>query len=136
MKSTSIYREYAGIVATDVTVTADMDFEWQAATMLLNQLFMATVAINGVKVAPNLRSGGRETLRFLKTIPPDVICASGTLGCDDLRSPADFTYLEKVLTVRPRGVLVYGKRDDLMLRQLSRMGIDYRVYVDSHRRKK
>ena len=47
----------------DATVTQDMDLEWQEEMMLLNQLFMAVLAVNDVRVVANLRTGSRETFR-------------------------------------------------------------------------
>lgn len=127
------YRRFLGVVATDVTVTVDMDIEWQREIMLLNQLFMAIVAVNGVKVALNLRCGSHETLSCFDSVPPGVMCASGTLGCAPTVSSLDMSYLEKILRVRPSGVLLYGKKDSVMEDQLNVAGVPYRRYDDVHR---
>ncbi len=55
------YRRYLGTVGSDLTVTSDMDPEWQRAVMLINQLYTAVLAVNGVKVVQNLRCGSPET---------------------------------------------------------------------------
>lgn len=127
------YRKFMGVVATDVTVTADMDIEWQREIMLLNQLFMAVLAVNGVKVVLNLRCGSQSTLSCFDSVSPNVMCASGTLGCSLIGSPSDMDYLEKLFHVRPSKILLYGKPDPIMERQLDLAGIPYRRYDDVHR---
>lgn len=126
------YRKYMGIISPDVTVTSDMDEEWQREIMLLNQLFMAVLAVNKTKVVLNLRSGTRSTFSCFNEVPPNVMCASGTLGCAPIKFEYDMNYLEKILTVRPSGVLIYGKSDSIMEAQLDTFGIPYRRYDDIH----
>lgn len=126
------YRKFMGVVAADVTVTPDMEMEWQRELMLLNQLFMAVLAANGIKVVLNLRCGSSSTLSCFDSVPSGVMCASGTLGCAPTESPLDMTYLVKLLRVRPSAVLLYGKPDPIMEDQLALAGIPYRRYDDFH----
>lgn len=126
------YRRFMGVVAADVTVTANMDIEWQREIMLLNQLFMAVLAVNGIKVALNMRNGSVESLACFDSVPPGVMCASGTLGCAATASPLDMAYTAKLMRVRPSMVLLYGKPDPIMEDQLALAGIPYRRYVDFH----
>ena len=44
------YKLYMGVIGMDITFTDDMDEEWQRALVLLNQLFLAVLAVNGVKI--------------------------------------------------------------------------------------
>lgn len=128
------YRRFLGVIGADITVTDDMDLEWQVATMLLNHLFTAVLAINGIKVVANLRCGSTETLRYLSCIPHGVMCASGFLGCAKTDSVLDYTYAAKILTVMPSKLLIYGKHDVLAENQLSTLGIAYRQYDDVRKR--
>ena len=41
-----VYHCYMGMVFPDVTITEDMDPEWQGLTMLLNQMFAMVAAVN------------------------------------------------------------------------------------------
>ncbi|MGI6033438.1 MAG: DUF4417 domain-containing protein [Coriobacteriales bacterium] len=84
------YRSFMGVVGADVTVTSDMDIEWQEALMLANQLFAAVLGVSGVKIVQNLRCGSVETLRCLSSVPKGILCASGTLGCDRTASPCGY----------------------------------------------
>ena len=74
------YRKYMGTVATDVTMTCDMDEEWQDFIMLLNQLFMAVLAVNRIKIVANLRTGNLHTHGNFKGIPANIMWAAGFLG--------------------------------------------------------
>lgn len=130
------YRRYAAVVMPDVTVTSDMDLPWQAFIMLLNQLYIAAVASEGVKIIANTRCGSPESRRFLKTIPKGILCASGSLGCDNLNRPYDYAFAEKILKLRPSALLIYGKKDSIANEQLATMGITVISYPDSHARAK
>ncbi|OZG57315.1 hypothetical protein BTIS_1409 [Bifidobacterium tissieri] len=125
------YRPFMGIIGSDVTVTEDMDIEWQRTTILLNQLFNAILAVNGIRIAQNLRIGLPSTLACLLNIPANVMCASSTLGCSPTQQ-GDISYSVKLHTLRPSAVMLYGKEDLIMEQQLDSAGIPYRRYDDVH----
>ncbi len=127
------YKKYMGVIGLDITVTSDMDEEWQRATILLNQLHLAILACNGIKIVANLRIGSNETLNCLNSIPKNVMCGSGFLGCSRQTDATDFSYISKVLSVMPSTLLIYGKHDMAAEEQLNTMGIDYSIYPDLHR---
>ncbi len=130
------YRSFMGVAGADVTVTSDMDIEWQEALILANQLFTAVLGVNGIKIVQNLRCGSFETLRCLSAVPKGVLCASGTLGCDRTTSHLDMRYTEKLMHVRPSGVLIYGKSDPIMEQQIDLVGVPHVLYRDAHIEKK
>lgn len=127
------YKQFQGVIGLDVTVTADMDPEWQNAIMLLNQLFLAVLACNGIKIVMNARIGSPRSVENLKSFPKGVIWATSFLGCDKLYSEYDFNFISKVLHILPSKLLIYGKHDKIAEKQLTNMGIDYRIYADMHR---
>ncbi|MCR5457178.1 MAG: DUF4417 domain-containing protein [Clostridiales bacterium] len=127
------YKKCMGVIGLDITVTDDMDAEWQDMIMLANQLFLAVLACNGIKIIMNARIGSPRSVENLKAFPKGVIWATSFLGCDKLRSEYDFTFISKVLRILPSKLLIYGKHDIIAEKQLANMGIDYRVYVDMHR---
>ena len=126
------YRGYAAVVVPDLTVTADMDLPWQGFIMLLNQLFGAALAVNGIKIIANTRCGSLTSVHYLRAIPKGVLCASGSLGCGVLTHEADFDYLSKLLLLLPSVSLVYGKKDPIAFGQFSTMGIPVKRYPDIH----
>lgn len=132
-----IYQQYKGVVIPDITITYDMDHELQSMLMLANQLFAAVLAVNGVKLVFNTRNGSTATVKHFRNIPRHIMCASGFLGCanaDDATTVAP--YINKILGLMPSKLLIYGKHDDIVDAQLTRLGIDYRYYVDFHTRSK
>ena len=136
-KDIPVYQQYKGVVIPDITITYDMDYELQALLMLANQLFAAVLAANGVKLVLNTRNGSINTVEHFRNIPRHIMCASGFLGCtnaDDATAVAP--YINKILGLMPSKLLIYGKHDNTVDAQLTRLGIDYRYYVDFHTRSK
>lgn len=129
----SEYKSYMGVIGIDVTFTDDMDEEWQKATALLNQLFLAVLAVNDIKIVLNTRSASLDANSLWRNVPQGVMAASGFLGCDPLYSEDDFSFLKKILLLLPKKLIIYGKHDLIAEKQLDSMGIDYRVYKDFHR---
>ena len=128
------YRSFASVVVPDLSVTADMDVPWQGFIMLLNQLFGAVLAVNGIKIIANTRCGSEASVRYLEAIPKGILCASGSLGCKVLASETDFGFLSKLLSLRPRASLIYGKEDPIAFEQFATMGIPVKRYPDIHSR--
>lgn len=126
------YRKFAAVVEPDLTVTRDMEPEWQDMMMLLNRLSIAFLAYGGVPSIANSRCGDRGSWVNLEAHPSGVVWASSTLGCANLASPEDLSYLTKMLSLRPSAVMLYGKTDRLMIEQLSRMGIRWYACPDFH----
>ena len=127
------YKAYLGVIGLDITITDDMDSEWQEYTFLLNQLFLAVLAVNGIQIAVNTRSAGLDINTIFINIPQNATVASGFLGCDLCKNEHDFSYLTKILTLLPEKLIIYGKHDKHIEAQLDTMGINYRVYKDFHR---
>ncbi|MCF0132315.1 MAG: DUF4417 domain-containing protein [Blautia sp.] len=129
------YQKYLGAVFPDITVTKDMDVEFQKLALLANQLYAAVLAVNNIKLVANTRCGSNMTQRYLRQIPRNVIWASSFLGCD---KTSDFSetaeYINKILSLMPSRLIIYGKQDPEVNCQLDIMGINYRYYEDFHRR--
>lgn len=120
-----------GTIGADLTVTEDMDIEWQRTIILLNRLYDAFLATNGIKLIQNLRVGSPATLNVLTVVPEGVLAASGTLGCP-LTKPNDLSYTLKLNVAKPSGVIQYGRRDESMEQQLDKLCIPHRRYDDIH----
>lgn len=129
-----VYREYLGVAMPDVTVTWDMDLEFQQTLLLFNQLFLAVLAVNGIKVVFNTRCGLDDSQVCFRNIPKGAMWISGFLGC---RAADDYEqariYVNKILRIEPGKLLIYGKQDRLINCQLGRNGVNYRYYEDFHR---
>lgn len=127
-----IYKKYIGVATSDVTVTEDMDKEWQELIILLNQLYGAILAVNGIKIVFNTRVGNLDNTNILKNVPKNVMCISGFLGCETIKK-YDYSYLIKILYLLPSKLLIYGKKDKNANEMLDTMGINYRYYIDFHK---
>lgn len=126
------YKRFYAVCEPDLTVTADMDIEWQSVIMLANRLFVAILAVNGIKVIPNTRCGSAATRTLLSKLPSGLIWVSSSLGCKPAVDGSDLSFAAKMLRIRPRSVLLYGKEDPVVSDQLNRLGIESRRYPDAH----
>lgn len=98
LRDLPVYKQFMGIIGTDITVTDDMDEEWQKLIMLLNQLYLAILVQNGIKIILNTRSGNKIYKEAFAHIPKGIMCASSTLGCTQEKFPYEYQYLKKFFT--------------------------------------
>lgn len=129
------YRRFMAVVSMDLTFTSDMEVELQRLILTINQLFTMILAINGIKIILNTRSGSLDCVSAFSNIPKGISVSSGFLGCDRLQED-NLSYISKMLFLFPGKVFIYGKHDPKAEEQLDRFGFDYRVYADVHRRTK
>lgn len=126
------YRRFIGVVSMDLTFTKDMDPELQQLILTVNQLFTMILAINGIRIILNTRSGGLNLSSAFKSIPKGIAVSSGFLGCSRL-SEDDLSYISKIIFLFPCMVCIYGKHDLVAEEQLERFGFMYKIYPDIHR---
>lgn len=131
-KEIDIYKQYLGVATADITVTDDMEKEWQELIILLNQLYGAILAVNGIKIVLNTRIGSLINIRLYKYLPKNIICISSFLGCKK-ENKYDYSYLSKILNFLPSKLLIYGKEDKNVNAMLDNMGINYKYYNDFHK---
>ena len=128
-----LYKEFMGVIEPDLTVTKDMDEEWQSLIILINQLFMAVLCVNGIKCIPNTRIANPSTLKLLTKLPHNIIYASSFLGCRPSTHNVELDeYYDKILTILPSKMILYGKKDKAIYRGLSNLGFEYRQFKDFH----
>lgn len=124
------YRPYMGVIGFDITVTKDMEIEWQRAIILLNQLVIAVFAVNGIKIILNTRMGSVETRDMFRYIPKGIVVASGFRGGTRKYEKTNFEYISKIITLLSDKVLIYGKCHKSVLAHLNQLGVAYYVYSD------
>lgn len=128
-----VYRHYLAVIEPDITLTWDMDQEMQHAIMLVDQLFLAVLAVNGIKVIFNTRSGFELAGYNYQNIPRHAVWASGFLGCDNSKNFFDASrYTSKLLCILPSRLIIYGKNDPLITEGLNLLGFDFHYYPDYH----
>lgn len=126
------YLRFLGVVMSDITITFDMDREWQDVIMLANLLYAAILGANGVKIIPNLRIGQTNNIENLNGIPPKVMWAAGFLGCTK-ENPWNMQFIYSVVSVGAGFILIFGKHDKNAEDKLQVMNIPYKVYPDYHK---
>ena len=119
------YKQYIGVVGCDVTITKDMEPEWQRVIMLLNLLTMAVFSSNGVKIVLNTRQGSEETRDIIKRFPKNVMAASGFRGGNRKYDERNFEYVSKILAIHPSVLLIYGSCDKRVADKLNELGVKY-----------
>ena len=72
---------YGGICGFDLSASITMLRPRQRLCLLVNSLFNCYVAIHGVKVLPNCRTGDLANMSIISNIPPNTNIISGELGC-------------------------------------------------------
>lgn len=122
------YKQYLGVAGFDVTVTRDMDLEWQRAVILLNQLSLAVLASNGIKIVFNTRTGIEATRDMFKYVPRGIMVASGFRGGTRKNIRYNFDYISKILLLLPDIVLIYGECDEDIVESLDRFGVARKEY--------
>ncbi len=128
-----LYRDYMGIVTFDITVTDDMDEEWQDLIMLANLVFSSVLAVNGIKIILNSRCPNRRNNYWFEGVPKNIMIASSFLGCNSARDYIEANkYIDKILLLLPSKLLIYGKKDVIVDDYLNTLGINYRRYIDFH----
>ncbi|MDD5974101.1 MAG: DUF4417 domain-containing protein [Spirochaetales bacterium] len=125
-----IYRDYLGVISSDVTVTSDMDIEWQRFVILINELYLAVLAANGIKVILSTRCGSPETIQCFEGVPRGVMCASSFWGCEKKHSIEQTDYLAKILSIGASKLIIYGKHSEIIDLQLFNMGVELKCYSD------
>ncbi|MBP5491642.1 MAG: hypothetical protein J6Y08_02235 [Clostridiales bacterium] len=126
------YKRFLAVVTMDLTFTADMDVELQHLIVSINQLFSMILAINGIKLIQNTRSGGLNCTYAFTNVPTGISVASGFLGCSMI-SENNLSYISKILFLLPSQIFIYGKHDAVAEAQLDQFGFTYRSYTDMHR---
>ena len=125
------YKKYKGVIISDLTVTRDMDIEYQNLLMLINQLYGAILAANGIKIVMNARNGLPDTLKNFDNVPKDVMYASSRLGCSK-QDAFDLTYIRKIIYLQPSRLILYGKHDFFVENYLDNIGFDFVCLPDFH----
>lgn len=108
-----------------------MEAELQDLLMLVQQLFMAILAVNDIHIVPNLRTGSLGSEKNLQSIPQGVIWIAGFLGCPN-DSKYDMRFIDTVLYVRPSFLLLYGKQDSNAEEKLDLLGFPFQRHPDYH----
>lgn len=126
-------KEYSSFVSMDISVSRNMPIAMQIADMRLNALYSAALAIQKEETyIPSLKCGDETTLHYLNRYHTPPLVALGMHGCyhSDNIDFDDYLLRSKLLMVRPKKVLIYGKPTDRDIETFHALGIPYGSYPD------
>lgn len=128
------YLQYKGFGGFDLSPRINWDVKLQRFNLLLSKLGDAFLAVNGVKLIPNFRTGSLDTFEVLSIYPPNTWYSVGALGCGRGRIKINMMYLgTKLVLTNPDMLIYYGKLKPEYARILDEYGVKYKVFTDFQR---
>lgn len=126
-----IYKEYYAMVVFDLSPRVEWKTEQQRFNICLNQMAAIYLAINGVKLIGNFRTGDHSTYSALRSYPNGTPFYIGTLGCIKKKDSSDiFCFEQKILLSRPKECWLYGNENKQITSILKENNIKYEVFKD------
>lgn len=126
--------EYLAFGGFDLSPRINWDMNLQKFNILLNRLADAFLAVNGIKLMPNFRTGCLDTIGVLDSYPKHAWYAVGALGCARGNIKINQMYLgTKILIANPDMLIYYGKLRNEYVEILDGFGIPYKVFPDYQR---
>ena len=130
----SEYQKYLGFGGFDLSPRINWDIHLQRFNIALNMMADVYLAIHGVKLMPNFRTGCLSTMNVLLHYPRNTWFTVGALGCARGRVKLNTLYLcTKLLLCNPDMLVYYGKLKAEYATILDDYGVDYVVYPDFQR---
>ncbi len=129
-----VYLQYKGFGGFDLSPRINWDVNLQKFNLLLSKLADAFLAVNGVKLIPNFRTGCLDTFGVLSIYPPNTWYSVGALGCGRGRIKINEMYLRtKLVVTNPDMLIYYGKLKPEYAQILEEYGVHYKVFTDFQR---
>jgi hypothetical protein len=130
----SIYKRYLGFGGFDLSPRINWDINLQKFNIVLNMMANVFLALNGVKIMPNFRTGCLDTMEILQCYPKNTWFTVGTLGCAQGRIKINEMYLRtKLILTNPDMLIYYGKLKPEYRKILEEFGVGYKVFADFQR---
>ncbi len=130
-KVLSPYKQFFAVTGFDLTITPGMDQCEQDMLFLLNWLLDAVLAVNGIRVIPNLRVGSAHQAERFAIFPKGICYALGRLG-EEKKAPHLDEFLTRlhIIFSRPGKVLAYGYRKMPTIPLFEEFGVEYECFDD------
>lgn len=127
-----LFSGYLGICGFDLSPRMGWDDDLQKFNILLSQMITIWLALHGIKIIPNFRTGSFTTFSSLKAYQGNMPVAIGALGCWKKKlSLNDLLYFKlKILQCNPSFIFIYGMIEDELIEMIEESGIEYQVYPD------
>ena len=133
-KDIPFYKQFMGFGGFDLSPRINWDLKLQKFNLLLNMMATVYLAIHGVKILPNFRTGCSDTITLLKCYPPNCWFIAGTIGCSRGHIKISSMYLRtKLLIANPDRLIIYGILKKEYQTILEEYGIAYQIFIDYQR---
>ncbi|MBR0032807.1 MAG: DUF4417 domain-containing protein [Treponema sp.] len=128
----SLFSGYLGICGFDLSPRMGWDEDLQKFNILLSQMATIWLALHGIRIIPNFRTGSFTTFSSLNAYYKNMPVAIGALGCWKKKlSLNDLLYFKlKIFQCNPQFILIYGMIEDELIEMIEESGIEYQVYPD------
>lgn len=128
------YLQFKAFGGFDLSPRINWDIKLQRFNLLINKLADAYLAVNGVKLIPNFRTGCLDTFDVLSIYPPNTWYSVGTLGSSKGHVKINELYLRtKLLITNPDMLIYYGTLKTEYKQILDEFGVPYKVFADFQR---
>ena len=130
----SFYKQFYGVSGFDLSPRINWNVRLQKFNILLSMMATAYLAVNGIKVMPNFRTGCIQTLPVLNCYPANSTYIAGTIGCS--RGYIDINEMHlrfKLILSNPRQLIFYGTLKEQYSKLLKEFGIKHKCYLDFNR---
>ncbi len=126
-----VYRQYMGVAGFDLSPRISWDLNLQKFNILLNMMADVYLALNGIKIMPNFRTGSLKTMDILQCYPKNCWFMVGSLGCAKGHVQINEMYLRtKIILTNPDMLIYYGILKSEYKQILEETGINYKVFED------
>ena len=127
-----LFSSYLGICGFDLSPRMGWDEDLQKFNILLSQMATVWLALHGIKIIPNFRTGCYSTLSSLSVYPKNLPVAIGALGCWKKKlSLKEILYFKlKLFLMNPVFICIYGILEDEILEEIQDSGIDFKSFSD------
>ncbi len=130
------YKELKAIGGFDLSPRIAMSPELQRMNLLINIMATVYVAVSGVPIVPNFRTGAASNVDLLALWPKGCTFVVGTLGCARGNVEHNLAMLKtKLMIAEPSELLIYGTLRKEYREELDNQQVTYRVFADRHARK-
>ncbi|SFA88491.1 protein of unknown function [Acetitomaculum ruminis DSM 5522] len=128
------YLEFKAFGGFDLSPRINWDLNLQKFNIALNMMADVYLALHGVKLIPNFRTGCLDTVDMLALYPTNSWFTVGVLGCSNGHIKINEMYLRtKLIITNPEMLIFYGKLKKEYSDILDEYGVQYKVFTDYQR---
>ena len=128
----ALFSGFLGICGFDLSPRMGWDEDLQKFNILLSQMATIWLALHGIKIIPNFRTGCFSTISSLSVYQQKIPMVIGALGCWKKKVSMNerLFFKIKILKCDPSLILIYGAIEDELIEEIQDSGIPYKEFPD------